>query len=80
MLFVRREGIAPSGNCISLRPPRFTTRNGTSSVTVSGLGGPEPTFADAILDRIVQNAYRIELDGASMRKTIARKDDENPKI
>jgi DNA replication protein DnaC len=40
----------------------------------------EPTFADAILDRIVHNAYRIELDGASMRKTIARKDDENPKI
>lgn len=38
----------------------------------------EPTFADAILDRIVHNAYRIELDGASMRKTIAKKDDENP--
>jgi DNA replication protein DnaC len=28
----------------------------------------EPTFADAILDRIVQNAYRLELDGPSMRK------------
>ncbi len=40
----------------------------------------EPTFADAILDRIVHNAYRIELDGASMRETIARKDDENPQI
>src|SRR6056297_138882 len=40
----------------------------------------EPTFADAILDRIVHNAYRIELDGASMRKTIAKKDDENLKI
>jgi DNA replication protein DnaC len=39
----------------------------------------EPTFADAILDRIVHNAYRIELNGASMRKTIAKKDDENPK-
>lgn len=38
----------------------------------------EPTFADAILDRIVHNAYRIQLDGASMRKTIAKKDDENP--
>jgi len=38
----------------------------------------EPTFADAILDRIVHNAYRIELDGASMRKTIAKMDDENP--
>jgi DNA replication protein DnaC len=28
----------------------------------------EPTFADAILDRIVHNAYRLELDGTSMRK------------
>ena len=31
----------------------------------------EPTFADAILDRIVRNAHRIDLDGPSMRKTIA---------
>ena len=54
----------------------------TSQLPVSGwhevIG--EPTFADATLDRIVHNAYRIELDGASMRKTIARKDDEHPKI
>src|SRR6266480_2663504 len=28
----------------------------------------ETTFADAILDRIVHNAYRLELDGPSMRK------------
>jgi DNA replication protein DnaC len=28
----------------------------------------DPTLADAILDRIVHNAYRIELKGASMRK------------
>jgi len=28
----------------------------------------EPTFADAILDRIVHNAYRLELNGPSMRK------------
>ena len=28
----------------------------------------DPTFADAILDRIVHNAYRLELDGPSMRK------------
>lgn len=38
----------------------------------------EPTFADAILDRIVHNAYRLELEGASMRKTIAKMDDEMP--
>jgi DNA replication protein DnaC len=28
----------------------------------------DPTLADAILDRIVHNAYRIELKGESMRK------------
>jgi DNA replication protein DnaC len=28
----------------------------------------EPTFADAILDRIVHNAYRLTLDGPSIRK------------
>ena len=32
----------------------------------------EPTHADAILDRLVHNAYRIELKGESMRKTNAR--------
>jgi DNA replication protein DnaC len=29
----------------------------------------EPTIADAILDRLVHNAYRLDLDGPSMRKT-----------
>jgi DNA replication protein DnaC len=38
----------------------------------------EPTFADAILDRIVHNAYRLKLDGQSMRKTRARTVDETP--
>jgi DNA replication protein DnaC len=28
----------------------------------------EPTFADAILDRIIHNAYRLELNGPSVRK------------
>jgi DNA replication protein DnaC len=28
----------------------------------------EPTLGDAILDRIVHDAYRLELDGPSMRK------------
>ena len=31
----------------------------------------EPTFADAILDRLVHNAYRIALDGPSLRKSDA---------
>jgi DNA replication protein DnaC len=30
----------------------------------------EPTFADAILDRLIHNAHRLTLDGPSMRKTI----------
>ena len=29
----------------------------------------DPTLADAILDRLVHNAYKIELKGESMRKT-----------
>jgi len=33
----------------------------------------EPTFADAILDRLVHNSYRLELDGPSMRKIRAGK-------
>ena len=33
----------------------------------------EPTFADAILDRLVHNAYRVELNGPSMREAKAKK-------
>jgi DNA replication protein DnaC len=29
---------------------------------------PDPTLGDAILDRLIHNAYRIELEGESMRK------------
>ena len=32
-----------------------------------------PTLADAILDRLVHNAHRIELQGESMRKLRARR-------
>jgi len=39
----------------------------------------EPTFADAILDRIVHNAYRLELSGQSLRKTKANGDDAGQK-
>lgn len=28
----------------------------------------DPTLADAILDRLVRNAYKVELKGESMRK------------
>ena len=36
----------------------------------------EPTFADAILDRLVHNAYRVSLDGPSMRKDKTRKEEQ----
>jgi len=29
----------------------------------------DPTLADAIMDRLVHNAYKIELKGESMRKS-----------
>src|SRR5215470_19001171 len=35
----------------------------------------DPTLADAILDRIIHNAYRIELKGESMRKLKAANTD-----
>lgn len=45
----------------------------------------EPTFADAILDRIVHNAYRFALDGPSLRRdtptdvpTVTADTDEEP--
>ena len=34
---------------------------------------PDPTLADAILDRIVHQAHRLALKGESMRKLQARK-------
>jgi DNA replication protein DnaC len=37
----------------------------------------DPTVADSILDRLVHNAYRIELNGESMRKKRGRKSDES---
>jgi DNA replication protein DnaC len=32
----------------------------------------EPTFIEAILDRLVHNAYRLEVDGKSFRKKDAQ--------
>ncbi len=39
---------------------------------------PDPTVADAVLDRLVHGAYRIELHGESMRKLRARTVREQP--
>lgn len=35
----------------------------------------DPSIADSILDRLVHNAYRVELNGESMRKKRSRKPD-----
>ena len=35
---------------------------------------PDSTVADAIMDRLVHNAYKIALRGESMRKTVAAGD------
>jgi DNA replication protein DnaC len=32
---------------------------------------PDPTLSDAILDRLIHNAYRLELQGESMRKVFS---------
>jgi len=36
----------------------------------------DPSIADSIMDRLVHNAYRIELDGESIRKLRGRKPDQ----
>jgi DNA replication protein DnaC len=38
----------------------------------------EPTLADAILDRLVHNAYKITLKGESMRTRLTKSDGSRP--
>jgi len=38
-----------------------------------------PTLADAIMDRVVHNAYRLELKGESMRKCVSNLTHESHK-
>jgi len=47
----------------------------TSQLPVSAWHGVigDPTYADAILDRLVHNAHRIELSGESLRRNLPRK-------
>ncbi|WP_225906604.1 ATP-binding protein, partial [Ensifer canadensis] len=47
----------------------------TSQLPVSAWHGVigDPTYADAILDRLVHNAHRIELSGDSLRRNLPRK-------
>jgi DNA replication protein DnaC len=37
----------------------------------------DPTVADSILDRLVHNAYRVELSGESIRKKKGRGNSED---
>jgi DNA replication protein DnaC len=73
-------GIAPIGNdarrdLLEILDDRHNNRSTlvTSQLPVEHwheyLG--EPTLADAILDRLVHNAYRINLKGESMRKSVS---------
>ncbi|TBF24877.1 ATP-binding protein (plasmid) [Rhizobium leguminosarum] len=47
----------------------------TSQLPVSAWHGVigDPTYADAILDRLVHNAHRIEISGDSLRRNLSRK-------
>jgi DNA replication protein DnaC len=38
---------------------------------------PDPTLADAILDRLIHNAYKFTITGDSMRKVLAKRDLES---
>jgi DNA replication protein DnaC len=40
----------------------------------------DPTYADAILDRLVNNAYRLELKGKSMRGNGSRRTAADPGV
>jgi DNA replication protein DnaC len=54
----------------------FEDRNGTGSICLASQipienwydTVPLPTIADAIMDRLIHNSYRIEMRGESMRK------------
>jgi DNA replication protein DnaC len=38
----------------------------------------DPTYADAIMDRLVNNAYRFELNGETMRPKLGRHAEHGP--
>ena len=40
----------------------------------------DPTLADAILDRLIHNAYKINLKGESMRKKLASLTGDKPPV
>ena len=62
-----RSGRTWSGICISFRPPRFTMRNGTWSVTVSGSG-------------VLGSCGRSHLSGLHLAREAAEPVDAQPDI
>jgi len=60
-LLTRARSSSYGSACPHLRAPGASVPDGRTIY-------PEPTIADAILDRIVHNAHRIELKGDSMRR------------
>ncbi|MCX7120054.1 MAG: IS21-like element helper ATPase IstB [Legionellales bacterium] len=85
LLILDDWGVAPMTDCnrrglLELRDDRY---NHSSTVITSQLPVSlwhesigDATLGDAILDRLVHNAHRIELAGDSMRKTRTKKSDE----
>ena len=63
--FLRSRRSATAGAPPSSPAPRRPWTNGMPLIG-------EPTYADAILDHIVHNAHRIELDGDTIRKKRGR--------
>ena len=68
------EALDPRTGARPARNRRGSLRQGLNVITVSSRGPWHqvigiPTFADAILDRVIHNAYRIELAGESLRRT-----------
>jgi DNA replication protein DnaC len=63
---------APQRDLLEILEDRYASRSTrvTSQIPIEKwhdiLG--DPTFADAILDRLVDNAYKLKLKGGSMRK------------
>jgi len=64
---------------VGARAPRRRSTIATSQLPVEkwhdGIG--DPTLADAILDRLVHNAYTFKLKGESMRKRKKKTDESD---
>ena len=70
-----RLGVHPDGKRLQVALSNVTMGSESTVRTLlwhASIGGA--TLADAILDRLMHNAHRIELKGTSMRKKMSRLD------